>query len=196
MIKYHSFILIFILLIIPSFSYLGYSQGPEEENHKQWEYVLEGTGDVLQIALPVAAGITTVVLNDWKGTKQFAFSYATSLAITYSLKKIVRKRRPEGRYLYDAFPSGHSTSAFSGASFIQRRYGWKYGKWAYVLASIVGVSRVEGSVGWHDFWDVIAGASIGIGSTYLFTTPYENQKIEVGFYSKNNNYLLSFSYRF
>lgn len=36
-----------------------------------------------------------------------------------------------------------TTSAFSGASFIQRRYGWKYGKRAYLGASIVGVSRMK-----------------------------------------------------
>ena len=113
-------------------------------SHEKWEYVLEDTGDVLQLALPLAAGITTVIKKDWQGTKQFALSYGTSIIVTHSLKRIVRKQRPEGRNLYDAFPSGHTTSAFSGASFIQRRYGWKYGKWAYVFAAIVGVSRMEG----------------------------------------------------
>ena len=107
----------------------------------------KGTGDVLQLALPAAAGLTTILKKDWKGTKQFALSYTTSLLVTHSLKKIVRKQRPEGRHLYDSFPSGHTTSAFSGASFIQRRYGWKYGKWAYILAGIVGISRIEGPEG-------------------------------------------------
>ena len=118
------------------------------------------------------------------------------MATTYSLKAIVHKQRPEGRHLFDAFPSGHTTSAFSGASFIQIRYGWKYGKWAYVIAAIVAVSRVEGPDGWHDHWDVLAGAVVGIGSTYIFTTPYLDQNIEVGFYSRNNHHMLSFRYRF
>jgi len=104
--------------------------------HEKWEYVLEDTGDVLQLALPAAGLITTIAKKDWKGTKQWALSYGTSLIVTHSLKRIVRKERPEGRNLYDAFPSGHATSAFSGASFIQRRYGWTYGKWAYLGASI------------------------------------------------------------
>ena len=164
--------------------------------HEDWEYALESTGDVLQLALPLTAGITTIIKKDWKGTKQWALSYGTAIIVTHSLKRIVRKQRPEGRHRFDAFPSGHTTSAFSGASFIQRRYGWKYGKWAYVLASIVGVSRMEGPDGWHDIWDVLAGASIGIGSTYIFTTPYEQPNVDIGFYTGDGNYLLRFNYTF
>lgn len=165
-------------------------------DHEQWEYVLEDTGDVLQIALPVAAGLTTIIKKDWKGTQQFALSYTTGFIITHSLKKIVHKQRPENRGLYDSFPSGHTTSAFSGASFIQRRYGWKYGGAAYFLATLVGVSRMEGPDGWHDGWDVVAGAVIGIGSTYIFTTPYLQEHLEVGFSSKKNNYLFAVKYKF
>ena len=164
--------------------------------HEKWEFVLEGAGDVLQIGLPISAGIMTLIEKDYEGTKKFALSYGTSLAITYSLKYIVRKQRPEGRELYDSFPSGHTTSAFSGASFIQRRCGWKYGKYAYVLAAIVATSRMEGPDGWHDIWDVLGGATIGIGSTYLFTKPYHRDKIDLGFYGDGNYYLITFRYCF
>ncbi|MDY7396670.1 phosphatase PAP2 family protein [Aureibaculum sp. 2210JD6-5] len=167
-----------------------------ESGHEKWEFVLEDTGDVLQIALPFAAGITTIIKKDWQGTKQFALSYGTGFIITHSLKKIIRKERPEGRNLYDAFPSGHTTSAFSGASFIQRRYGWKYGKWAHVLAALVGVSRMEGPDGWHDIWDVLAGAAVGIGTTYIFTKPYEKNQIQIGFNADNGNYIIGFKYQF
>ena len=172
------------------------SQVIDSGTHEDWEYALEGTGDVLQLALPLSAGITTVIKKDWEGTKQWALSYGTAIIVTHSLKRIVKKQRPEGRHRFDAFPSGHTTSAFSGASFIQRRYGWKYGKWAYVLAGIVGVSRMEGPDGWHDIWDVLAGASIGIGSTYIFTSPYDKENIEVSFSSGNNNYLIGLKYNF
>jgi len=164
--------------------------------HEKWEYVLEDTGDILQLALPAAAGLTTIFKKDWEGTKQFAFSYATSFVVAQALKKVVRKKRPEGRNLYDAFPSGHTTSAFTGAAFIQRRYGWKYGKYAYFLASIVGVSRMEGPDGWHDIWDVLAGAGIGIGSTYLFTKPYEQSKYNISLSYNRNQIYFSFNYRF
>lgn len=189
--------IIVILLFLPvSFSFSQSTDPNPNSTHEKWEYVLEDTGDILQIALPVAAGLTTIIKKDWQGTKQFAFSYATGFVITHALKRIVKKERPEDRDLYDAFPSGHTTSAFSGASFIQRRYGWKYGKWAYVLATIVGISRIEGPDGWHDIWDVLAGAAIGVGSTYIFTKPYEKNKIDISFSSGNNQYLLSFKYKF
>lgn len=178
-----------------SFHISGTSQD-QGGGHEQWEYVLEDTGDVLQFALPISAGLMTLIHKDYKGTKKFAFSYATTAALTFSLKAIIHKRRPEGSNQYDAFPSGHTSSAFSGASFIQRRYGWNYGIPAYLLATIVGVSRMEAPDGYHDIWDVIAGAAIGIGSTYLFTTPYLRQHYNVGIVGGKKRVALSFSYTF
>jgi len=185
-----------LLMILSLFLiFESYSQS-DEFGHEKWEYVLEDTGDILQIVLPLAAGITTVAKKEWEGTKQFALSYGVGFIVTHSLKRIIRKERPEGRNLFDAFPSGHTTSAFSGASFIQRRYGWKYGKWAYVLAAIVGVSRMEGPDGWHDIWDVLAGATVGIGSTYLFTKPYVQPKFDISFLSGREFKGISIKYQF
>ena len=193
-----SFFLKYSLLVLMIFFVfnLSYSQVNDGGSHEKWEYVLEDTGDILQLALPISAGLTTIIKGDWKGTKQFALSYGTGFIITHSLKRIVGKERPEGRQLYDAFPSGHTTSAFSGASFIQRRYGWKYGKWAYLLATIVGISRMEGPDGWHDQWDVLAGAAVGIGSTYIFTTRYDQNKYKVGFTSGKDGFLLELNIKF
>lgn len=185
---------IIILLLSGIIPFSCFSQ--DGSTHENWEYALEGTGDVLQLALPIGAGLTTIILEDWQGTQQLAFSYTTSLVVTHALKKIVRKQRPEGRERFDAFPSGHTTSAFCGASFIQRRYGWKYGGPAYFLAAIVGVSRMEGPDGWHDIWDVAAGAVVGIGATYIFTTPYLKDKVEIGFASGNGNYRIGVKYKF
>jgi membrane-associated phospholipid phosphatase len=167
-----------------------------EGGHEKWEYVLEDTGDVLQMALPLTAGIMTLIHKDYQGTKKLAFSYATTMILTYSLKELTKKKRPEGRKLFDSFPSGHTSSAFSGASFIQRRYGWDYGIPAYLLATIVAVSRTEAPDGYHDFWDVFAGAAIGIGSTYLFTKPYQKKRIDIGFTKYRDYYSLSFTYSF
>ena len=188
--------LIFSLFFCCFFKSLCYAQTQDGGTHEKWEYALESTGDVLQLALPIAAGITTIAKKDWQGTKQFALSYSTCFLATHILKKVVRKERPEDRNLYDAFPSGHTSSAFSGASFIQRRYGWKYGKWAYILAAIVGVSRMEGPDGWHDIWDVLGGAAIGIGSTYIFTKPYKQNNLGWNFSSSKDFLVVSFNYRF
>ena len=177
---------------------LGYCQDIDGPNstHERWEYVLEDTGDVLQIALPVSAGLMTLIKKDYQGTKKMALSYTTTLAVTYSLKYLTNKQRPEGRKDFKSFPSGHTASAFSGASFIQRRYGWKYGTPAYVLATIVALSRTEAPDGYHDGWDVLAGAAIGIGSTYLFTKPFFKEHMNIGFSAGNDTYVLTFTCRF
>ncbi len=167
-----------------------------EGGHENWEYALETSGDILQLALPASALITTLAKKDYEGTKQFAFSYGSAMVLTHSLKYIIHKQRPEGRERYDSFPSGHTSSAFSGAAFIQKRYGWDYGLPAYILATVVGVSRMEGPDGYHDIWDVIAGASVGIGTVYLFTTPYQDKNWDFAIVTGKKGFLLEFKYKF
>ena len=57
-----------------------------------------------------------------------------------------------------------------GATFIQQRYGWKYALPAYAVGGYVAWGRVYPER--HDVWDVLAGAAIGVGSGFLFTTPF------------------------
>ncbi len=188
---------LYVLIFLFAFLHQSFlAQEGLDGTHEGWEYALEGTGDVLQIGIPFTAGVVSILEKDYEGTKQLALSYGTTLVITYSLKHIIRSKRPEGRDRYDSFPSGHTSSAFSGASFIQKRYGWKYGWIAYTLAGIVGVSRMEGPDGYHDIWDVLGGAIVGIGSTYVYTTPYQEGHVNIGFASGNKDYLLTFKYHF
>lgn len=194
----HGVMIAILLLIAPV--YINAQEPPsnivDEGGHEQWEYWLEGSGDVLQLAIPLSGAAISLIKEDYEGTKQLAFSYGSALALTYTLKHLIHKQRPEGRDRYDSFPSGHTTSAFAGAAFIQQRYGWKYGWVAYTLATLVGISRMEGPDGYHDIWDVLAGASIGISSNILFTRPYPDRPLDIGFRSGNGNYLLTFVYRF
>lgn len=127
------------------------------------------SGDVGAVLLPVA-GLTAILINkDWDGLKQGALAGVTTLGITTALKYIVKKERPD-RSDFHSFPSMHTSVSFAAASFIQRRYGWKWGAPAYVLSTYVGWSRVYGKK--HDWWDVAAGAAIGVGSTYIYTRPF------------------------
>lgn len=127
------------------------------------------SGDVGAILLPVA-GLTAILINkDWEGLKQGVFAGATTLGVTYALKYIVKKDRPDHSDNH-SFPSMHTSVSFTAAAFIQRRYGWKWGLPAYVLSTYVGWSRVYGKK--HDWWDVAAGAAIGAGSSYIFTRPF------------------------
>jgi membrane-associated phospholipid phosphatase len=128
----------------------------------------ERAADLLRLALPATAYGMTFGFNDQEGRGYFYKSFLTTLGITYGLKHTVDKKRPNGNPR--AFPSGHTSEAFSGASFIQRRYGWKYGIPSYIIASFVGWSRVDSDHHYPE--DVLAGAAIGIISTYVFTKPY------------------------
>ncbi len=126
-------------------------------------------GDIGEIALPTAGLITTLACRDREGTKEFVESGSVALATNESLKYTVHERRPNGSQ--HSFPSGHTVSAFMGATFLQQRYGWAAGIPAYLVASFVGYSRVESK---NHYWhDVYAGAAIGIASSLLFTTPYQ-----------------------
>jgi membrane-associated phospholipid phosphatase len=54
---------------------------------------------------------------------------------------------------------------------MRKRYGWEYGAPAYATASFVAYSRVESRK--HYPHDMLAGAGIGILSSYIFTKPYK-----------------------
>lgn len=130
---------------------------------------IELAGDVLQFVLPAAAYGMTFGFQDPEGRIQYTKSLALSTAVTWGLKLSVDRERPNGGSY--SMPSGHASVAFSGASFIQRRYGWEYGIPAYMAATFVAFSRVHSDD--HFVEDVAVGAFIGIISTYLFTDPYE-----------------------
>ena len=89
--------------------------------------------------------------------------------MNFALKYTVKKERPDGSDRH-SFPSNHSGFSFAGATFLQKRYGWKWGVPAYILSGYVAWGRVYSKK--HDAWDVIAGAAIGVGSGLLFTTKY------------------------
>lgn len=126
-------------------------------------------GDIIQIAIPAAAGVLTLAKGDFQGSKQLALSGVTAIGATYILKYATHKQRPDNSD-YRSFPSGHTACAFTGATFLHRRYGWKWGVPAYVLSTYVGWSRIYAKK--HDIWDVMAGAALGAGSSLIFTRPW------------------------
>lgn len=111
--------------------------------------------------------------RDATGRLQLVASGALAAATTFVLKAVVDKERPNGHS--QAFPSGHTVDAAFGAAFVQRRYGWMYGIPAYMLTGFVAWSRVDSDE--HSPEDVIAGAALGIISSYVFTRPYHGVSI-------------------
>lgn len=131
------------------------------------------SSDVLLVAMPVATATSMLVMKDWTGFKQAAFTGLTTLGTTYLLKFAVHKKRPDGSNNL-SFPSGHTSITFANAAFVQRRYGWEWGAPAYALAAYVGWARTYARR--HDWWDVAAGAIIGAGSAYIYTRPFAKDK--------------------
>ncbi|MBL4909390.1 MAG: phosphatase PAP2 family protein [Alteromonadaceae bacterium] len=134
----------------------------------------ERAGDLLQYAIPLISFSSTLLVEDnnkehYAGSIAFIKSAVAAELSALALKKSISAQRPNGECC-DSFPSGHTTLAFVGASFVQFRYGWKYAIPAYVAASYVGYSRVQTNQ--HYTRDVVAGAAIGILSSYIFTEKY------------------------
>jgi len=148
---------------------------------------ITSAGDILQYVIPGVAGGLTVAYRDWNGTLQFGESVALTEGVTYGLKYAVNETRPNGGN--HSFPSGHTSIAFSGAEFMRKRYGWEYGVPAYAAASFVAYSRVQANE--HYPHDVIAGAAIGILSSYIFTRPYKGWHVQAE--AGDHYYGLSFS---
>lgn len=155
--------------------------------------LIETTGDILISVLPASALGGTLIEKDKEGTFQLAKAFMFNDISTRLLKGLIEKERPD-KSNFNSFPSGHTSIAFQSASFIQLKYGWKYGIPAYALAGFVGYSRIYAKK--HDVIDVLAGMILGIGSTYLFTKPYQKKHMELTFNAQEGNYLLGFTYTF
>ncbi len=127
---------------------------------------IERAGDIIQIALPLTALGMTIREGDSEGRTQFYKAFSATLGTTYALKYSINRTRPNGAGY--SFPSGHTSVAFSGASFIHRRYGFKKAGIAYLSAAFVGWSRIQANK--HYPSDVVAGAILGTASSFYFGT--------------------------
>ena len=135
---------------------------------------IETAGDILAYGLPAVAAGITYHYKDGEGALQFGESGILTLALTQSMSLMVNEQRPNGKD--HSFPSGHTAYAFFAAEFVNERYGWEAGIPAFVAASFVGYSRVEAKA--HFVHDVVAGAGVGIGSSWLFTKPYKHWQVK------------------
>jgi len=110
--------------------------------------------------IPLATYGTTLCLDDTEGEIQFYKSSGTTIASTYLLKYTVKKERPDHSD-DDSFPSGHTSITFSSATFIHKRYGFKYAIPAYIGSIYTGYSRIHTNQ--HHKQDILAGAVLGMG---------------------------------
>ncbi|MGD9583778.1 MAG: phosphatase PAP2 family protein [Lysobacterales bacterium] len=118
---------------------------------------------------------TPIVKNDWDGAGQAALSIGFATGLAQLGKALIHEQRPDNSG-DDSFPSGHTAFAFSSATTLYRRYGWRWGFPAYAVAALTGSARVAARK--HHWYDVVAGAAIGTGSGWLFTKAI-NDKVQV-----------------
>ena len=132
----------------------------------------------LSIAVP-AGVITYAILSKEKDAQKKALlitsSLASSAVISLALKYSFRRSRPYQKYPEienlttegtPAFPSAHTAFSFSLATSLSMAYSkWYVIAPAYLWAGSVGYSRMH--LGVHYPSDVLAGALIGVGSSYL-----------------------------
>ena len=107
--------------------------------------------------------------SDWPRLLSSAgMSYAIMAAFVNGIKYTAKEMRPDGSTA-NSWPSGHTATAFVGASLLHKEYGLTRSPWwsvaGYGVASATGVMRVLNNRHWIS--DVMSGAGIGIMSTEL-----------------------------
>lgn len=136
--------------------------------HAQNKFVERST-NIICLAPMAAGALTTVICNDSIGAVQLGLGALTALALNYGLEIAIAKERPDG-IGYHSFPSTHTAVAFNGATFLMRRYGWKFGIPAYAVSAYVAWGRVYSNR--HDWWDVLGGMAIGAGCALIYSRPF------------------------
>lgn len=153
---------------------------------------IETAGQIVAVALPVAAAGVTVYKDDWSGLAQLAAVTAATVGTAFALKYVVHEERPDHSDDH-SFPSDTSALAFAPAQFLWSRYGWQYGVPAYAAAAFVGYSRVESKQ--HHWWDVAASAGLSWGYNKLITRHYTRPDLYGGAYLTPGGGYVSMSYR-
>ncbi len=107
--------------------------------------------------------------SDWpRLMASAAMSYGIMAAFVNGIKYTAKEMRPDGTTA-NSWPSGHTATAFVGASLLHKEYGLTRSPWfsvaGYGVATATGVMRVLNNRHWIS--DVMSGAGIGIMSTEL-----------------------------
>ena len=127
-------------------------------------------GDVLRYALPVSAFALTAGYRDGEGAFQYSKNLVYTGIGTGFFKIVGEKTRPDAGTSTQSFVSGHTSAAFSGASFIYTRYGKGWGIPAYLLAGYTAYSRMCAEKHFAD--DTLGGAMVAMMSNWYTTSPY------------------------
>ena len=107
--------------------------------------------------------------SDWPRLLASAgMSYALMAVLVNGIKNTAKEMRPDGSSA-NSWPSGHTATAFVGATMLHKEYGLTRSPWfsvaGYGVATATGVMRVLNNRHWVS--DVMSGAGLGILSGEL-----------------------------
>ena len=107
--------------------------------------------------------------SDWgRYLASAGMSYAIMAAFVNGIKYTAKEMRPDGSTA-NSWPSGHTATAFVGATILHKEYGLTRSPWysvaGYSVATATGIMRVLNNRHWVS--DVLSGAGIGIMSGEL-----------------------------
>lgn len=155
---------------------------------------LESVGTGVAIALPLVAGGITLYKHDRIGSAELVAETLLTVGTAYSLKQIVRERRPDGSD-YQSFPSDTTALAASGSSFLWGRYGWEYGLPAFAMTQFVSFTRVNAKK--HHWYDTMASSALAAGYGFIVTTPFhERYNITTSLDASPDGGMVHLSYNF
>lgn len=127
--------------------------------------------DILTAVVPLTALGVAYSKDDTEGQKQWMRNTGVNQVLTSALRVGFNQthlgERPDGNPY--GFPSGHVAFVMSGATFLDKRYGWKWGVPAYLASSYVAYVRVDQDA--HHWRDVIASGLLAYGVAALTVTP-------------------------
>jgi membrane-associated phospholipid phosphatase len=139
---------------------------PAEASDSGWDTASR----VGEVALVTTALSVPALKSDMPGILQAGGSIGAAALVTEGLKQAFPEERPDGSGRH-SFPSMHTSVSFASAATLQNRYGWRIGLPATLVATFVGVARVEARK--HHWYDVVAGAAIGEASGWLITRKHD-----------------------
>ena len=164
---------LFVAGIIAKSEKKSFRQNTKDNKHTLLTDFKTGIDDYSQFFGPVmTTGLKIAGVegrSDWgRYLASTAMSYGIMAAFVNGIKYTAKEMRPDGSTA-NSWPSGHTATAFVGATILHKEYGMTRSPWysvaGYGVATATGVMRVLNNRHWVS--DVLSGAGIGMFSTEL-----------------------------